>query len=96
MATKDENPYSYKYVVVKWLSFYSQCIKHFQSVFTDLLKFHGFRYNNRFFKASGYIYVTVTFFKSRVSSFFNIFRVAKKFINSIINPRTHLAQTLTL
>ena len=36
-------------------------------------------------KGSGYIYVTVTFFKSRVSSFFNIFRVAKKFINFIIN-----------
>ena len=40
-----------------------------------------------FFNGSGYIYVTVTFFKSRVSSFFNIFRVAKKFIiNFIINP----------
>ena len=38
-----------------------------------------------FVKGSGYIYVTVTFFKSRVS-FFNIFRVAKKFINFIINP----------
>ena len=47
-------------------------------------------------KGSGYIYVTVTFFKSCVSSFFNIFRVAKKFINFIINPWTHLAQTLTL
>ena len=35
---------------------------------------------------SGYIYVTVTFFKSRVSSFFNVFRVAKNFINFIINP----------
>ena len=32
---------------------------------------------------SGYIYMTMIFFKSRVSSFFNIFRVAKKFINFI-------------
>ena len=45
---------------------------------------------------SGYIYMTLTFFKSRVSSFFNIFRVAKKFINFDINPSTHQAQTLTL
>ena len=37
----------------------------------------------------------LTFFKSPVFSFFNIFWVAKKFINFDINPRTHLAQTLT-
>ena len=35
-------------------------------------------------------------FKSLNSSFFNILRVAKKFINFIVNPGTHLAQTLTL
>ena len=39
-----------------------------------------------YIKGSGCIYVTVTFFKSRVSSFFNIFGVAKKFINFIIDP----------
>ena len=37
-------------------------------------------------QGSGYIYVTVTCLKSRISSFFNIFRVANKFINFIINP----------
>ena len=37
-------------------------------------------------KGSGYIYVTVTFFKSCISSLFNIFRVAKNFIIFIINP----------
>ena len=51
---------------------------------------------NGIIKGSGYIYVTVTFLKSRISSFFNIFKVAKKFIDFIINPWTHLAQTLTL
>ena len=43
-------------------------------------------FTKHFEKGSGYIYVTVTFFKSRISSFFNIFRVANKSINFIINP----------
>ena len=49
-----------------------------------------------FFNGSGYIYVTVTFFKSRVSSFFNFFRVAKKFNNLIIFSWTHLTQFHTV
>ena len=41
---------------------------------------------NTFHYGSGYIYVTVTFFKYRISSFFNIFRAANKSINFIIKP----------
>ena len=71
-----------------------QAVKRFDAIQTcachlpeDNLKVHKRkRFFNAFAFASGYIYVTVTFFKSHVSSFFNIFRFAKKFINFIINP----------